>query len=543
MQADHNFPPDSEAVDNRLKEIQDQLEQLRFQLTSQLHHEVEQLQGKKNQLLADIEQLEQQRQQSLARQLAPEIVQELRLSLRQYLSQEQIQGPTPGPLPGSPPATDQTYQAIAAIDSTLRSTLAGIEQDLVTYRASLSDQLSKMHTLEQQGEVLLDALVQRLREELRASLAPPTVSQTWTHLPSDPPPPVAPASPTPPPKSANARTRGVVIILLYSFLLSLYNVVVSMVSREYKLFNLVGPIGGVLSPSVGNSLLILFLRMVVVVPVLAMLSGALYPKMWTDVHRFLRSGDRDLWLKSIGSGFFLFVSQVFIYIAFGSRLSPGVVITIFFIFPVVTLLLSWYVFGERPTPWRTSSALVILGGVLLISLPMGSLGNANFSIGGVMTAIASGVTFALYVILTQASLKGGKIHPVPFSLINFSVIFIFSLVSLLILPLLAVPPTWQVAFNPSDMSQLLIFTVILGFLTLTSYLLNNIGIGMIGAALASIFGATGPVFTSLLAWIIVGRSLSPQQMLGMLVVVVGVTALSLEKILQVPKPASAKSSG
>jgi uncharacterized membrane protein len=48
------------------------------------------------------------------------------------------------------------------------------------------------------------------------------------------------------------------------------------------------------------------------------------------------------------------------------------------------------------------------------------------------------------------------------------------------------------------------------------------------------------VLTGLFAYIIIGRALSFQQALGMLIVTVGVTALSFEKMLSAPPPPGAK---
>jgi drug/metabolite transporter (DMT)-like permease len=92
------------------------------------------------------------------------------------------------------------------------------------------------------------------------------------------------------------------------------------------------------------------------------------------------------------------------------------------------------------------------------------------------------------------------------------------------------PEGWGLQFELNFFPQLVIFALVLGSLTLLGYLFNNIGISLIGAAPASIFGATGPVLTSLLAWIIVGRNLTLMQFLGMLIVTAGVVGLSLEKI-------------
>jgi drug/metabolite transporter (DMT)-like permease len=82
-----------------------------------------------------------------------------------------------------------------------------------------------------------------------------------------------------------------------------------------------------MAPSLGNSLLILWLRMLVVVPLMAILVTVLYPAVWRDIKQFAQSKDWFLF-NVLGSGFFLFLSQVLIYLALGT-ISPGVAITQF----------------------------------------------------------------------------------------------------------------------------------------------------------------------------------------------------------------------
>ena len=182
-------------------------------------------------------------------------------------------------------------------------------------------------------------------------------------------------------------------------------------------------------------------------------------------------------------------------------------------------------FGERPSLIRNIATGIVFLGVILIARPTAT----NFSVEGITTAVGSGVTFAFYVLLTQACVP--KIHPIPFSLINFCTILIFSILSLFVFSVMPIPEGWVVNVNPDIFPQLFVFVLILGGLTLLSYLFNNIGISLIGAARASIFGATGPVLTSLLAWLIIGRTLEGQQVWGMLTVTAGVAALSLERLL------------
>ncbi|MBC6475490.1 MAG: hypothetical protein GDA48_24030 [Hormoscilla sp. GM102CHS1] len=71
----------------------------------------------------------------------------------------------------------------------------------------------------------------------------------------------------------------------------------------------------------------------------------------------------------MGSGFFLFLSQVCIYIAIGN-IPIGVALTLFFIYPIVTVLASWGMFGDRPTIIRII-AMFVIGWGCTIALPSG----------------------------------------------------------------------------------------------------------------------------------------------------------------------------
>jgi drug/metabolite transporter (DMT)-like permease len=410
-----------------------------------------------------------------------------------------------------------------------------------------------MYTLEQQGEAILDALVNRLKEELQNQqqfIAPVSqpLNQDYGYNESDiiqdlplhrqnamnvaEPEVYTPSlndlKEKPPAKKEITFSKsqlGLMLILFSSLVLSLQNVVISIILNQSSVFGLIKT-GGYISPGIGNSLLILFLRMVFVVPAMCLIAKSLHPSSFQDIEKFIRTKDWDLFLKSAGSGFALFLSQVLIYTALGP-LSPGVAITIFFIFPIITLLMAWFLFGERPSNVRWFVAFVVVLGVGLISAPSGGA-HLNLPFQSVMAAVFSGVSFAAYVLLTQACSK--KIHPVPFSVINFGTILVFSAFSLLLTFTPLLPDSWATNVEPGRGFSVLMSGVILGMLTLLSYLSNNIGISYIGASIASIFGATGPVLTSILSLIMIGKTLSGQQVTGMLVVTAGVLALNLERM-------------
>ncbi len=347
--------------------------------------------------------------------------------------------------------------------------------------------------------------------------------------------------------AANLRL-GLLFALAAAGVLSLFNVSVSTIlgSPNTVLGWVAGgwETGGLISPSFGNSLFILFVRMVVVVLLMPLLAWQLYPALFDDIRRFWRQGDRVLQAQAVSSGLCLFASQVMIYVALGN-IPSGVAVTILFIYPLITVIASWKLFGDRPTILRwsilvgiTVGAILITAGTILTNSSNSLAENApeNLQL-GVMSAFGAGVTFAGYVLLTQICSK--KLHPVPFSLVNFSVILVFSWLGILLAWLTPYLPDTiapQEAFNDW---KLLAAAAWLGVLTLFSYLLNNFAIRYAGASFASIVGATGPAITALLALVLIGEQLEPVQVLGMFLVVLGVLGLNVEKTIVARKKAAA----
>ncbi len=555
-----------------LKLVIQDLDSFRQNLTNQLGQDVNRLRVEKEQLNEDVsrlrtqyEQLQSQQLESLSqRQIAQQqlwlkqLAQVLANNLQQQLGQkirelrENVdpglqQGGFPGgelPMTNLPnsyyePANELGY----SLSATLTRTFDTLKQELDSYESDLSVQLNNMRGMEQQGEVILETLVSRLQAQLeRNSVVSSgtyqtsqsgsrnsvnsTSSETSTPVRSPVESPETPPAPkvestAKPQKSASQVQVGLILALLSAALLSLFNVCVKIIfntSPEPHLIFGLFPMPGLINPSVGNSLLILLLRLIVVMLFMPIVATFLYPAVWNDIERFIKSKDFSLWWKVIGSAFFLFLSQVLIYISIGN-IPTGIAITIFFIYPIITVLVSWGLFGDRPSLVRICAMVIIgLGGILV--LPSGA-GNYQQ---GVWAAVGAGITFSGYVLLTQMS--AGKLHPIPFSLVNFAGIFVFSALGLMI-PL---PMEWSANIDPTVWSGLIISGIILGILTLFSYLLNSFAIRFAGAARASIVGTSGPALTALLALVTIGEVLGVKQVFGMILVIIGVAAMSFERM-------------
>ncbi len=325
---------------------------------------------------------------------------------------------------------------------------------------------------------------------------------------------------------------GLLFVLLSTGVISLYNVAIKVIFNSDSLIFGAFEVQGLLTPTLGNSLLILMLRMLVVVPLMLVLAPILYPQVWQDLQNFAESlrtksrstnaKSKQVLLLSIVSGCFLFLSQVLIYIAI-SQIATGVAIALLFVYPAISALLAWSLLREQPTSFRFGAIASIFVGQMMILAGDTGVGTGNAFVGSI-AALVSGIAFAFYIILTR--ICASKLHPVPFTLINFATMLVLSLVGLII-PL---PITWSLQVNPNKLLELILSAFILGVLTLFGYVFNNIGVRKLGATRSAIIGATVPVLTVILTGLIIQETLQPAQVLGVLLVTAGAAAISYEKM-------------
>jgi len=556
--------------------------QLQHTLSTQLNQDVERLQRKKRQLMDDIEALEgdytdlQQQhrqlqtdhatelsQQQLAQQQlwAKRLAQALATHLQSRLSDALI-APAPAP-PGLADSLTAANQQVSALDMALHRTLQTLQQDLNTYQSSLSQQVSRMHSMEHQGEAILEALVSRLSQNLQQQmtqpvapvLGPPAATgYPGVQLPAPaaaslnlpqatanpglgavPAPPAAPASPAPvtpvPPAKAKGRfQQGLLLVILSTLALSVHNVLVGIIGYGGELFGQV-TVPGIFPLNIPNSLMLLWLRMVVVLPLMALVARQLYPPVWRDLRALARNRDRRPLLQVIASGCFLFLSQVLIYKAI-SDIGPGVAVTLLFMYPLITVPLAWFLFGDRPSPLRLVVMAAISMGIVFTALPrisadLGSdVAGGGVSLWGVGAALLSSVAFALFLVAMELCFR--RLHPVPVSLMQFATIFVLTSLILFVGSFVGLAPS-----APANSLGLMVGALLLGVFTLLGYLFNNYGVQLMGAARASIIAASGPVVTAILALVVTPgpkSNLGFIQWMGVLLVTLGVTSLSLERL-------------
>lgn len=585
-----NLPQDPGSQDPRelqhlLMSMTREIRDIQHTLLVQLNQDVTRLHAEKDRLRQDISELQHQEKQLQTRQIqgfsrqqlaqqqlwSKQLAQVLASNLQDELSQRFKELAPPAERPsirgaGQSPSlsqgaassqSDSAYRLMASLDNTLNTTFKTLQQELSSYQSSISQQLNRMHSLQQQGEVILETLVERLISQLQEDAGsvssdvgnllgdrftgeptPQPTPQTAAPTPYRPEPtrqmgvverpaPQPAAAPAPAPAPTPAQTQeqknfvtGIVLILLSSLIISIQNIVTRVIlSVQPVLF--LGEMGGIIGPSAGNSLLILAMRMIFVVPGMLIVGSILYPNTLRDIRQLGNPEKRgSVWIVIL-SGVSLFLSQFFIYFALGN-VATGVAISIFFVFPTVTVLLAWLIFGSRPSFILGLATITIYIGCFLTVPAAAFQSRAGSNIWlGAGTALLSGVTFAGYVILTQLSAKKLKLHPAPYSVINFFVILVLA--------------TGALRFFPADVPEgnqtaLWVGALILAVTTLTGYALNNFGIPMIGAAFASVVSASGPALTSLLAVGIISESLALNQWLGVGLVTLWVIGISVDNM-------------
>ncbi len=490
-----------------------------------------------------------------------------------FLSNELSQNPTP-PQPAAVvlPPRENTTEEISFLSNELSQNETPPRENTTEEISFLSNELSQNETPPQENttepiSVASQDLSERetSSESLETSVpqqqgtqpslkinTPELASVLRKSVPQSKPKPT-PVTALEPPREAKTPTErsrnssglssmqiGFLLIVLSTVISSLYNVAIKVIFHEGSQIFGVLEVERLLPPTLGNTFLILTMRFMVVVPLLVLLSPILHPRLWQDFENLIDSvrgnptptsaATKQILLLSLVSGCFLFLSQVLIYIAI-AQVPTGIAIALFFIYPMITGLFSWFLFRDRPTIFRAGAIAAICCGELLVLGTSPTTGIANTSLGS-SAAIISGVAFAAYIILTRVC--ASKLHPVTFTLINFATMLLLSFICLM-LPL---PSNWNLLIDPTKMLELVLSAFILGVLTLSGYLLNNAGITKLGASRSALIGGSIPVLTVIFAGFIIQENLDIVQILGVLLVTFGAAAFSFETMRNQIKPST-----
>ncbi len=307
---------------------------------------------------------------------------------------------------------------------------------------------------------------------------------------------------------------GFIIVLLASFCFCFQNVIVRILFNEQTILGIFQT-GGFVIPTLQNSFLLMFMRMVLVVPLMASLATKLYPLTWQDIRALGNNQARPILRRSLVGGVLMFLYLALLYVSIG-LIETGIALTLFFTYPIFTSLFSWVFLGLPPTRFRWMIMVVVLVGTFL-TIPYTQTTSDSYDGIGVIFGIASGLAYALYTVNAQKSFE--TIHPVPFTWISFATALGLSAASLLI---------WQGDNTDLNWTPMWVGGFLSAIVTLAGHLMFNYGIKLIGATTAATIGATNPSLTAILAWLTIQETINSLQILGIVIVTIGILLLSQE---------------
>lgn len=210
-----------------------------------------------------------------------------------------------------------------------------------------------------------------------------------------------------------------------------------------------------------------------------------------------------------------FAASAYLYLVAVDHLTAGLGTVIFYTYPAIVALMAVFALRERLTA-RTVAALVLaMAGIVLIS---GILAPQELRLSalGIVLAVAASVAFAIYMIIGQKTVAKDEQLTLTFTMSAVSALLCVVLFPTQLPPLLHMTPLqWGMGFAIA-----LLCTVLPVFLLLAA-------IKRIGSTKASLISILETPFSLLLAFAVLGETLTGMQGAGCLLVVASIVVTTL----------------
>lgn len=192
-------------------------------------------------------------------------------------------------------------------------------------------------------------------------------------------------------------------------------------------------------------------------------------------------------------------------------ISAGLERIILFSYPTLVIIFSSIFLGKKISRNGTIALVITYLGIAIIALDPKIISSKNFALGASLVLISS-VTYALYLTFGGEMIK--KYGSINFNTLAMIFSSVYVIIHFKIFSEAAIfdLPTGVYFYG---LALAIISTVIPTFLVME-------GIKLLGAGLGSIVGSIGPVATVVLGYIFLGETLSFQEILGSILVLIGV---------------------
>ncbi|WP_048150150.1 DMT family transporter [Palaeococcus ferrophilus] len=201
---------------------------------------------------------------------------------------------------------------------------------------------------------------------------------------------------------------------------------------------------------------------------------------------------------------FLFYALYFYAVKYSS---VSLAVLLLYTAPIYSTIMGYILFGEDITPAKLLSLLAVIIGVLFVTKLDGNVRPLGVALG-----LLSGFTYALYGILGKIAMRTDRPEKALMYTLGFGFLFMIPFVHPRV-PLGATPYLLSLAFFP----------------TFLGYLLYNHALREVEASRASIVATIEPVVALVLAYLIFGETLTPRQLVGAGMIILGALLLQYEE--------------
>lgn len=194
-----------------------------------------------------------------------------------------------------------------------------------------------------------------------------------------------------------------------------------------------------------------------------------------------------------------------------NNLNAGVASTLLFVYPILVAVLMIMFFHEKFSIRTVICLILMCGGLVLLTKT-----DAGFTINGFgfMLVMLSALTYAIYLVMVQVS---PTVKSIPTLTLTFYVLMFGSLVFWIIMACgtpLTMPEHW---YNWGNLLALAILP------TVISLMCTSAAIQRIGSTPTAIFGALEPLTAVVLSIVILGQSISVNEIFGGILIILATT--------------------
>ncbi len=222
---------------------------------------------------------------------------------------------------------------------------------------------------------------------------------------------------------------------------------------------------------------------------------------------------KDMWIF-LSTGIISLIMSSYFYFETMELISVSVAVILMYTSPIFVMGLSAIIFKEKLTKRKLMALVLVMLGCVLVTGVLESAGEVSMI--GLVFGVISGFTYALFTIFARFAMARGY-GPVTITLYSTMVagIFAFPISGIWNVPKLLVDPmTWVGAAGIGIMCCIMPF------------LLYNSGLVRIDSSKAAIFATVEPVVATIIGITILGDPTSFLKILGMGIVMVGLTVMS-----------------